>query len=125
MIYMAAASDKEKKICSIKEISDEEGIPFDYLEKVVSRLEKKGLVESKRGARGGYFLSRPAGKISVGEIARALEKTTAVVRCLSHVSKEKYNCPLKGKCRAVEAWTKIQRALNSALDSVTLKDLIS
>jgi Rrf2 family cysteine metabolism transcriptional repressor len=125
MIHMAEASGKEKKICSIKEISDEEEIPFDYLEKVVSRLEKKGLVESKLGAKGGYFLSRSPKKISVGEVARALERTTTVVRCLSSSSKEKYNCPLRKRCRAIEAWAKIQDALNSALDSVMLKDLIS
>ncbi len=125
MIYLAAASAKEKKICSIKEISDKENIPFDYLEKVVSRLERKGLLKSKRGAKGGYLLNRSADKISVGEVAAALEKTTAVVRCLASASREKYKCPKRKKCRAVGAWTKIQRALNAALDSVTLEDLIA
>ena len=67
MVYLATAFGKKGKICSLKEISEKENISFDYLEKIISRLEKKGLVRAKRGVRGGYFLGRSPKKIKIGD----------------------------------------------------------
>src|SRR5215218_3533498 len=58
---------------SLGSIADAEGLPLAYLEHLVQRLRKAGLVESRRGAHGGYTLARGAGDISMAEVVRALE----------------------------------------------------
>ena len=122
MVYLASVFGKKNNIRSLKEISQKENISFDYLEKIISQLEKKGLVGAKRGIRGGYFLKRSPKKISVGEIISTLESTMSPVKCLA--KEKRYNCPRKKICRTVNVWKKVQEVLNSTLNSITLADLM-
>ena len=121
MVYLAHFPDK---ICPLKVISKKEQISFDYLEKIISKLEKTGLIKAKKGVQGGYFLGRKPSKIKIGEIIRALEGNTSLVKCIAKNKKERYYCPMERKCLAKSFWKKIQDSLNSALDSITLADLI-
>jgi len=114
MVYLAKNFSKDK-VCPLKKISEAEGIPFDFLEKIVSELEKAGLVKAKRGASGGYFLSKKAKEIKAGEIVRALE-TTVPVGCLG--------CLKADACSAKNLWDEVQDSLDSTLNSMTLEDLI-
>ncbi len=122
MVYLAIAFGSDSKICSLKQISKEENISFDYLEKIVSDLEKNGLVASKRGSRGGYFLVRSPEKIKIGEIMRVLEKTMLPVECLS--KEKEYKCPREKTCKTIGVWKKIQESLDDTLSSITLADLL-
>ena len=124
MVYLAVAQKRKEKICSLKEISGKENISFDYLEKIISKLEKKGLVKAKRGAKGGYFLTRPSKEIKVGEIIKVLEGTIAPVKCVAEKGRKRYHCPRRRICKTFNVWQKIQNVLNSTLNSITLADLI-
>jgi len=117
MVFLAKHEDK---ISPLKEISQKEGISFDYLEKIISRLEKAGLVKSKKGSRGGYSLAKLPRRIKIGEIIRSLEGEAALVKCIGQGG----NCLLKKKCFAKKFWEKLQKSINAALDSLTLADLI-
>src|SRR5918999_5424961 len=64
-------------------IADAEGLPLAYLEHLVQRLRKAGLVESRRGAHGGYTLARDAEDITMAEVVRALEGEIAPIECIS------------------------------------------
>ena len=114
MAYLA----KTDKACSIREISREEDISFDYLEKIISKLRKAGLVKAKRGANGGYSLSRSPQKITVGEIIKSLEGVLAPIPCAN------YSCPREEICLTKNIWQKIQDVLDSTLNSITLSNLI-
>jgi Rrf2 family protein len=117
MVFLA----KHKgEISSLKKISQEEGISFDYLEKIVSKLEKSGLLKSRKGSLGGYSLAKPATGIKIGEIIRAVEGNIPLVEC----SAGSKRCPMIKKCFARKFWEKLQKSLNSALDSLTLANLI-
>src|SRR5437660_10835823 len=74
---------------SLKAIADAEGLPLAYLEQVVARLRKAGLVMSARGAHGGYWLARPAEEITRDEVAQALEGSIAPRVCLVHAPTER------------------------------------
>jgi len=115
---------KKDKVFSLREISQKENISFDYLEKIISKLEKNKLVKSKRGIKGGYCLARHPRKIKVGEIIKILEETMAPVQCLIIEKESKYKCPRKKVCKTISVWQKVQDSLNSTLDSITLADLI-
>lgn len=114
MVYLAKHSS-EKEVCSIKEISEKEKIPFDFLEKIISELQEAGLVEAKKGVQGGYFLICPPEKITAGEVVRVLESTVPV-SCLG--------CQMARVCATKDVWEKVQDSLDSTLDSMTLADLI-
>jgi len=114
MVYLAKYF-KEKKISSLKKISQEEEIPFDFLDKIILELEKEGLVKAKKGAGGGYFLARPPEKITAGKIVEILEGGTAPVNCMF--------CQRARKCLTKKVWKKIQDSVDSALNSITLADL--
>ncbi len=119
MVYLAR---RYKNICPLEEISKKENISFDYLEKIISRLKKAGLIEAKKGSRGGYFLARHPSKIRIKEIILALENKKSLVKC---IAKDKhYYCSLEKRCLTKNFWQKIQKSIEQTLDSVTLADLI-
>lgn len=115
MVYLARASLK-KEVSSLKKISQAEGISFDFLEKIISSLEKAGLLKSKKGVSGGYFLARSSKKISAGEIVEALEGKIAPVSCAL--------CGKSKKCLSKNVWDEVRASLVSTLNSITLYDLL-
>lgn len=119
MVYLAKC---KAKVSPLKIISKKEGISFDYLEKILSKLEKTGLVKAKKGVLGGYFLAKPPKKIKIAEILRTLEGNTFLVKCLG--ADKKFHCVRARNCLAKNLWRKVQDSLNSTLNSITLADLI-
>lgn len=103
-------------IASLKKISQAEGVPFYFLEKIMGKLEKAKLLKSKKGVQGGYFLAKNPRKITAGQIVKILEGTTAPVNCLL--------CGRSRKCASKKVWAKLENALENTLNSITLKDLI-
>ena len=121
MVYLAKVFKKDK-VFPLREIAKKEGISFDYLEKIISKLKKAGFLKVKRGVRGGYFLAKSPAKIKIGEIIKTLEGTIGLVKCIA--KGQKYYCPREKKCLTKNFWKRIQDSLNFALNSITLADLI-
>ncbi len=117
LIYLA----RSKRVSSIKAISKEEGIPFHYLEKIISRMEKEKIVNAKKGVRGGYFLARSPSKINLREIIGALDGEFISIKCLGE---KKQLCPNKSKCFAKKFWFKLKQSTDKTLKKTTLQDLI-
>lgn len=120
MVFLAK-NYKQKKISSVKIISKKEGIPFDFLEKIISQLEKANLVKGKKGVLGGYILSKSPKKISANDVVFILENPPAggkktVVDCTL--------CGRKTKCLTKNVWAKVNTVLNKTLQSITLENLI-
>ena len=107
---------KSKQVCSTKAISKIEGIPFDFLEKIISQLERAKLVNGKKGVQGGYILSKSPQKISANDIVFVLEENKKPVNCVL--------CARLKKCSAKNVWSKLDNSLSKTLKSITLQDLI-
>lgn len=120
MVYLAKTAKKSGKMpvapAPLKDISASEEVPFDFLEKIISELEKAGLVIGKKGSGGGYILKGNAKKITVADIVAILEKTTTPVNCSF--------CGRSKKCAAKNVWRKVEVAINKTLKAITLADLI-
>ena len=97
-------------------------ISEQYLEQIFSSLRKSGLVESVRGAQGGYRLGRDAEKITVGDIVRVLEGSLDPVDCISSDNTTK--CERYEMCVMKDVWKKVSDSINNTVDSFTLKDLM-
>ncbi len=102
----------------VKDISEGQGIPKEYLEQLMIPLKKAGLVLSQRGARGGYILSRPPEQINLLEIVSALEGPVLEVEPADPVLKERAH--LSG---TMEVWQRVRAAIEDVLASLTLAQL--
>ena len=105
---------------SIKAIAEREGIPEAYLEQLIAVLKREGLVNSTRGAQGGYVLARKPEEITVGDVLRALEGGLGLVDCLD----EEDACGKSCACPSRIVWMKLRDGLNAIVDGITLRDMI-
>ena len=106
-----------------RELADAERLPPDYVEQILLRLRRAGLVESVRGARGGYMLARPPADISVRDVMQASEHQTFEVNCDSHqVDGER--CAGEAPCSIRPIWFALQHRIDDFLAGVSLADLL-
>ncbi len=108
----------------LREIAGSEEISFQFLEQIFPHLRKAGLIASVRGARGGYYLTRPPEQINVGDIVRAVEGPIVPVDCLAGDGGREPRCHRGEACRTRHVWEKLRDRINEVLDSVYLSDLI-
>ncbi len=119
MSYLTEKNEKGK-VSSLNEIAEAENIPADYLEKIMGNLRESNLVESKKGAGGGYTLARKPKKISVKDIIDAVGEMEGLVECLKE---GKRNCKYEKHCVVKVVWEKLEKSLYSTLESIKLSDL--
>jgi len=113
------ASQPLGKISLISEISKVQDVPKSYLAKIMQHLVKVGLVNSRRGAKGGFFLARPADRITLRETIEAVEGPIYLNVCLIR----KGECPRDEICPVHPVWREAQEKLFSVLESKTMAQL--
>lgn len=106
---------------SLKSVAERQSISEHYLEQLIAPLRKAGLVQSVRGAQGGYELAREPAEITIGDILRVLEGPIAPVDCLDH--NDSGACCRADGCAARTVWKRLQDSMTDVLDSTTLADL--
>jgi Rrf2 family protein len=107
---------------ALAEIANKENLSQGYLEQLVAALRRAGLVESIRGARGGYRLSAEPAQVTVGAVLRALEGPLVPVECISEDTGSAH-CEREGLCSSRALWERMWESLSQVLDSTTLADL--
>jgi Rrf2 family cysteine metabolism transcriptional repressor len=112
---------------SLSAIADAEGLPLAYLEHLVQRLRRAELVDSRRGAHGGYTLSRPAETITMAEVVEALEGDIAPIECISAQDDGTLVCSREAAtdrvCPTNVLWTRVQGSIVRTLKDITLSEL--
>ncbi|MBM3205476.1 Rrf2 family transcriptional regulator [Candidatus Shapirobacteria bacterium] len=114
MVFLA--KNAQKGPLSLRQIAKQEKLPFKFLEQVVFLLKTAGLVDSKEGKNGGYFLTKNPQKISVAQIVESLEGPVEFGHC--------FGCPKAGLCGPEEIWAEIGEKVRKTIRDKTLKDLI-
>lgn len=117
---MAIALCPENQTVSIREISERTQISDNYLEQIFSLLRKNKIITSSRGAYGGYQLARSAGKITVGDVLRATEKTISPVLC----AEDGLACKKGTHCVTRNVWCKLYKTITDTVDTVSIADLV-
>jgi Rrf2 family transcriptional regulator, iron-sulfur cluster assembly transcription factor len=108
---------------SVAEIAGRTGISEKYMEKLIRKLKRAGLVLSKRGPKGGHVLAKPASSITVGDIVRALEEWVVLKGC--SLSKDTCaSCPRVDTCPTKVVWEQANQAMFETLDTYTLQSLL-
>lgn len=111
----------EEEAVSLQSIASRQNISVSYLEQLVRKLKKEGLVTSVRGAQGGYKLAKPAQEISVGEVLRALEGSINAVSCGEG---ENVHCQGEDLCVTRYVWQRINASIQETVDSIMLDQLV-
>jgi len=107
---------------SLHTVAQSQAISLAYLEQVIVPLRAAGLLDSTRGASGGYVLARNPSSVTVGDVLRALGGALVSFACVSDGSR----APCKrgaGSCAARQVWEQVQGRVSEALDATTLADL--
>ena len=122
----------EGRPVSLKALAEAEGLPLAYLERIVALLRKADLVESTRGAHGGYRLARPADQIRMDEAILALEGSVAPMTCFvddradsAHSVLCSHEADSGQGCATKLLWTRVQGGVFKALQQTTLADLVA
>jgi Rrf2 family cysteine metabolism transcriptional repressor len=109
---------------SLSDVAQAQSISLGYLEQIFPLLKDAHLVESTRGARGGYELSRAPQQITVGDVVRALEEGYIMpLKCIPQ-QRGQASCGRQDICAARDVWRKMHEGIVEVLDSTTLEDLV-
>lgn len=124
MIILANAYDESpESMVQIKEISEQDQIPAKYLEQILLALKNAGLLQSRMGVGGGYYLARQPKDITLGQIVRVLDGPLAPIRCVSQMAYEPCGCPDERTCGLRMVMGDVRNAISSILDNTTLEDV--
>lgn len=107
-----------------REIAESEQLPGDYVEQILLRLRRAGIIRSTRGAHGGYMLAKDAAEISIRDVIAASETTTFDLHCVSHPVGEE-RCSSAHNCSIRPVWMLLQQKIDDVLTGVHLSDLLS
>jgi Rrf2 family cysteine metabolism transcriptional repressor len=130
MVELARRAGEEP--IPLTEIAEHDGLPLAYLEHLVARLRKAGLVDSRRGSRGGYLLARAPSEITMAEVVEALEGSIAPIECISESSDGSIVCARESAgpghaghiCPTKLLWTRVRFSIVRTLQETTLADLV-
>ncbi|MCX7706941.1 MAG: Rrf2 family transcriptional regulator [Anaerolineae bacterium] len=129
MVALAAESSTNGEgpgapaLIQIKDIARREQIPVKFLEQILLTLKNAGLLGSRMGAGGGYYLARPASEITLGQVIRVLDGPLAPIRCVSQMAYEPCACPDEQTCGLRLIMLDVRNAIADILDRTTLADV--
>jgi Rrf2 family protein len=109
---------------SLAEVSRKEHLPLSYLEQLAAHLRRGGLVESTRGVRGGYRLTRSPASISVLDVVRVVEGEVAPVDCVAH-DYVPGTCVREDDCASQALWRRLKQSIDAVLSQTTLAELVA
>ncbi len=113
---------KEEPV-SLAAVAERQNISISYLEQLIAKLKKAGIVKSTRGAQGGYTLAKAPEEISVGDILRALEGNLNPVDCVE--ANGDTTCAASDFCVTKYVWKRISDSINETVDAIFLSELIA
>lgn len=107
----------------ISDIATAQAIPRRFLEVILNQLKGSGIVASKRGFYGGYFLTKSPEQVTVGDIFRFMQKEQTGLNCIVCVAKK--SCPFMEQCAFSNLWHKVKAAAYEIYDDTTMQDLLN
>jgi len=121
---LALAREEGRGPVLVSDLADRDAIPKKFLETILLDLKRHGLVQSKKGKGGGYFLRRNPAEITFGNVIRALEGPLALVPCVSRTAYTKCaECVDERRCGVRIAMQEVREATSQILDHTTLADI--
>jgi len=105
-------------------VAKRQNISLKYLEQLIRKLKQAGLIKSRRGPFGGHMLAKDPTRITVGDIVRTLEETTALTDCSEPHDRVCSQCGRAGDCLSRWVWIEASKAMFARLDDITIQGLL-
>jgi len=122
MIHLANVQKRSPgTMVQIKDISEQEKIPTKYLEQILLALKNAGLLHSKMGIGGGYYIAKAPEQINLGQIIRVLDGPLAPINCVSQMAYEPCGCPDERTCGLRMVMGDVRNAIADILDNTNLQ----
>ena len=122
LFQLALAYERGEPVRTV-DIATEQQIPKKYLEQSLLAFKKAGLVQSKSGLNGGYFLARHPGEITIAQIVRTVDGPLAPVRCVSQTAYQPCKSAVEATCALRTVWQEARDAMVGVLDKITLQEV--
>lgn len=116
------AKNYNKGVLQLNEIAKHEQIPVKFLEQILFNLKNAGLINSKRGIKGGYTLAKDPSLLTVGEVIRVIEGSLTPFDCIGNST---YKCFKQSSCEIKNLWSELDKAICDVLDKKTFSDLVN
>lgn len=110
------------KAVSAGDIAERQAVPRRFLEIILNELKPSGLLDSRRGKQGGYYLTVPPDQITVGSVIRLVDGPLEPVRCTGDAANP--GCPLMDCCCLIELWAEAREAVEKVYDGITFATLV-
>ena len=123
ILHIAYCQFEGKKLVSALEISESQNISLNYTQQILMKLRQGGLIESERGPKGGFSLSKDPKDITLKEILQISEGETMEVICETHPL-DHPRCSKEVKCYLRSVWYGLKDVINGYLEKITLQDLL-
>jgi Rrf2 family protein len=123
-IHLGIAQEIGLQTISVLELADANRLPVKFVEKILQELREAGLVESKRGKSGGYFLAKPSSEIGIGQIVRLIDGRLAPICCASENAYQRCTCPDEEHCGLRMIMIDVRNAIAAILDRYTLANVV-
>jgi Rrf2 family protein len=122
LIDLASQEDPQTLI-QIRDIAQRQQIPVKFLEQIMLAMKNGGVLHSRAGIGGGYYLARPANEITLGQVVRLLDGPLAPISCVSQMAYERCVCADEATCGLRLAMLDVRNAIADILDQTTLADV--
>jgi Rrf2 family protein len=111
-------------IMQAPQIARKHDISLKFLEQILLDLRRAGILHSRQGIHGGYYLALPPEQITIGQVVRILDGTIAPIRCVSRMSYERCTCPDENLCELRLIMLDVRNAISNVLDNISLADIV-
>jgi Rrf2 family transcriptional regulator, cysteine metabolism repressor len=105
----------------VEEIATIQGVPENYLRRLLIELKRGGLVVSQKGPNGGYMLAQPPGRITMADVVEIIEGEYTPVECLEDGANS--FCPRDGGCAMRDVWREVRDSVIGILRGATIQSL--
>jgi Rrf2 family protein len=124
LIDFGLAAALGRPLLRVSELASKEDLPVKFLEQILMQLKAAGYLESRRGKRGGYLLSRPPENICIGQVIRLIDGPLAPIACVSQTAYKRCSCPDEEHCGLRMLMLDVRNAITNILDRYTLADVV-
>jgi Rrf2 family protein len=124
LIDLGIAHELGRPLVKVGELVEKERLPVKFLEQILMQLREAGIIETKRGKAGGYFLAKPPKEIRFGEVIRLIDGPLAPIACVSHTAYERCTCPDEDHCGLRMLMLDVRNAIARILDRYVLSDVV-